>query len=676
MNKRRGTAAGLILAVLFALLPAAAAAAKDAEDEEIDNGVFVLVNRQTGVSQKTFALKTDVFIKVTGIVIRGRVIQTFKNQGTEWMEGIYMFPLPETAAVDTLRMIVGDRIIEGEIKERGEAKKTYEKAKAEGKKATLLEQARPNIFNAAVANIGPGETIDVLVEYQQTVDFDNGLYSFTFPLTVGPRYIPLSMRSPSLERNAALPQPREDAAAVTAPIDFAAAKNYPVRLRVELDPGFATGAVESPYLPVTVERGPGTAFSIVPRKSALAKRRDFLLTWRPADPSVTYTSVFTEEVDGERYSLFLVHPQTPETMTGPRPARELVIVIDTSGSMQGTSIAQARQALLSALDRLDGKDTFNIIQFNSFTNSLFNRTLPATADNIGRARDYVRGLAADNGTEMYPALQLALSGARDPERLFQVIFITDGCVGNETELFSYIKQHVGDGRIFTVGIGSAPNHYFMRTAAQTGRGTFLYIGSENEVAAKMGTLFHKISAPVLTDISLSFANGSAEVLPDPVPDLYAGEPIFICARSNGDAGQLVVRAKAGDGVWVRSFAFTGNAPQSGIGKLWARRKIERLTNRLQEGRSADQVKKDVVPVALRHHLVSQYTSLVAVEHRVSRPQGAAAGSEKLPQALPEGWEMSPDLPKTGLDTWAYVAPGLALMLAAAVGIILLRGRKA
>ena len=669
LQKQKGSAKHLVFTVLlsclFLFISLSVFSNSEIDSDDIGEGAFFLKNPDSEEIMKSFTLKTDISLKITGIIMRGKVVQWFTNQSDIWMEGIYMFPLPETAAVDTLQMKIGERIIEGEIKEKEEAKQIYEEAKEEGKKASLLEQERPNIFTVSVANIGPGETISVMIEFQQAVDYNNGKYAITFPIIIGPRYIPLSMyENRDKELSAAHPETATDPGNITAPIDTTDHESGFINLRIDLDPGFPAKNIESPYLPVTIEQKKPNMYTIIPQGDTPSRQGDFVLTWEPKKNNKTYTAVFYEQMDGNLYSLVMIHPQAPETITTPVYNREVIIIIDTSGSMQGESIKQAKKALLFALDQLDSDDLFNIIEFNSRTRTLYKQSMTVNYRTISGAKSFVTSLHADGGTEMYPALVKALTGRREQDRLFQVIFITDGCVGNEAELFTYIKKHIHNGRLFTVGIGSAPNHYFMRKAAIVGKGTFLSIGKPGEVTEKMGNLFHKLANPVLTDISLTWSNSSAQTLPEPIPDVYAGEPLTICTKSYLDPGDLEVQGSFGNQRWNRAYSFQGADTNNGIAKLWARRKIEVLMDQLLEGTDEQEIKKQVVDVALAHHLVSHYTSLVAVEQVPSKPQGEQSGKEKLPLPLPQGWEMdqSPvNIPAAGTEMWLYIFLGVLLI---------------
>jgi Ca-activated chloride channel family protein len=342
----------------------------------------------------------------------------------------------------------------------------------------------------------------------------------------------------------------------------------------------------------------------------------------------------------------------------------VVFIIDTSGSMAGDSMAQAKQALALAVDRLDAADRFNVIRFSSDTSSLWPDLKTADAANRARARDWVDDLNADGGTEMAPALQLALSGHAENGRVRQVLFLTDGAVGNEAELFDIIHKRLGASRLFTVGIGSAPNAYFMTKAAQFGRGTFTYIGDTREVQEKMTSLFRKLETPVLTSIELHWPNGAqVDVYPKRIPDLYAGEPVVVAARLDHKAGAVELRGiQAGQGFRV-SLPLAGGRNADGVGVLWARRKIEALMDSLHEGASEDQVRDEVTRVALQHHLVSKYTSLVAVERTPTRPADETLASRPVPTNLPAGTEYGAVFPQTATPAPLWLLSGLLAVLA-------------
>jgi Ca-activated chloride channel family protein len=303
--------------------------------------------------------------------------------------------------------------------------------------------------------------------------------------------------------------------------------------------------------------------------------------------------------------------------------------------MEGTSIKQAKQALQMALDRLQPGDRFNVIEFNSVTRALFGAPMPVDASTLTRARTFVAALRARGGTEMKPALQAALTRDTAPGFVRQVVFLTDGAVGNEGELIQLIREHLSDRRLFTIGIGSAPNSYFLTKAAQYGRGTFTFIGDVREVAEKMGALFTKLESPVLTDIGIAWP-GNAEIWPREPPDLYAGEPIVVVAQTDALEGSVTITGRRGGAPWSATVPLSASANEPGIGVLWARAKIEALTDSLKGGESEVDVRKALIDVALAHHLVSKYTSLVAIDVTPTAPPGTVSTKSALPTNLPEG----------------------------------------
>jgi Ca-activated chloride channel family protein len=584
-------------------------------------------------------LSTEVTIKVSGLAARARVKQTFRNPQDGWREGVYVFPLPENSAVDRLRMTIGERIVEGVIRERGAAREDYAHAKRSGQRAALLEQERPNIFTASVANIGPLEDIVVEIEYQQTLRYDSGRFSLRFPMTVGARYIPGAPLADSSGSGWSADTTRvSDASRITPPvIDPSKGAINPVSLRVEIDSGGPLARIDSPYHRISL-RGEGPRRDVVELEDGVTPaNRDFELVWTLAPKPGPRAAWFTEEHGGRTYGLLMIMPPeaTGETRRVPR---EAVYVIDTSGSMSGTSIAQAKEALLLAIDGLAPEDRFNIIEFNSYARPLFPDARPATRERRAEARGWVKGLRAQGGTEMALALDLALTGGESGERVRQVVFLTDGQVGNEDELFKLVRAKLGDSRLFTVGIGSAPNSHFMTKAASIGRGTFTYIGRVEEVREKMAGLFAKLESPVLKGVRIDWPEGAgAETWPSRTPDLYAGEPVVVTAALERAQGRARVSAMRGAALWEETFLLDQPAQGSGLGVLWARDKVGSLEDAMREGASAEETQAKIIELALTHHLVTKYTSLVAIERSPARPAHADLKTAALPVNLPEGW---------------------------------------
>jgi len=633
-----------------------------------------LLLRTDAQGQYTVAPKvaTEVAIEVSGMVARTRVTQHFDNPGSDHVEGVYVFPLPEKAAVDRLRVRIGSRTLEGRIREKGEARKTYEKAKAEGKKASLVEQQRPNLFTNSVAHIGPGERVEVTIEYQQALGFENGEYRLRFPLAVSPRYVPMSGTS-------AEPSTAEPALLVPA---YRRAKEgsfvNPVDIAVFIDAGVPIATAKSSYHETAFSKAGDGRLVVQLARAQEEADRDFELTWSLAPSATPRAALFTQTQGDNDYALLMVVPPQPSATD--RAAfraipREMILVIDTSGSMQGASMEQARAALLMALGTLGPNDRFNVVEFNSKTRPWQPAAVPATSQALADAATWVNTLKANGGTEMAGALTFALDGRETPGYLRQVIFVTDGAVGNEDALFKLIQERLGGSRLFTVGIGSAPNGHFMTRAAQYGRGTFTYIGNVNEVNDKMSRLFGKLESPVLRDVSIRWPDGTpVETFPARVPDLYLGEPVLVAAAARAPLATIVVSGTLGNQPWSVALTPTPDRTAAGVGALWARFKIAALMDEITRGADPAQVKPQVVKVALEHHLVSAYTSLVAVD---VTPTGPLAGTRKamVASARPHGSEA--DLPQTDTPAAMHLLAGLlALALAAFAATMALRTREA
>jgi Ca-activated chloride channel homolog len=640
---------------------------------ETGRGALLVKTDVPGRFQEAPLLRTDVRMQVTGLVARVEVAQQFANPTEEWLEAIYVFPLPESAAVDTLLVRVGPRVIEGRIREREEARQTYQQAKQEGKKASLLEQERPNIFTVSVANIGPGEQVEVILQYQELLRYDGGEFRLRFPMVVGPRYIPGAIAvagDPGTGwgiNTDAVP----DAARITPPVRHPRQGPInPVTLAVDLDTGFPLRRVESPFHAVVATPVSPTRQLVTLRDGEVPADRDFELVWAPAVGHEPAAAVFTQWHDGEHYALVMLLPP-PADAAGARLPRETVVVVDTSGSMAGASIEQARLALGEALGALRPGDRFNLIQFNSRTQALFPSTVPAGPAELARARQWVAGLRADGGTEMLSALRAALEEDAGHDAVRQVVFITDGQVGNEDQLFRYIQEKLGRSRLFTVGIGASPNSHFMTKAAEFGRGTYTYIGSPTEVGEKMTALFRKLEHPVLAGLAVSWDRHDVEAWPERIPDLYLGEPIVLVARLGTDPrSELTFTGTRGAQPWEVALRLDARTDETGIHKLWARKKIGSLMDRLREGADRDEVRGAVVAVALQHHLVSAYTSLVAVDVTPTRPDGTPLATGIVPTNLPAGAEHEKifgGLPRTATPGPLYLVLGL-MCLGLALGV--------
>lgn len=636
---RLNTAIGIIL-VTFSLH----AAASNQQPQtlglsEVGSGSLLFKTAAPGRFLAAPTQETEVRISVRGFVAETVVKQRFYNPGDDWLEGVYVFPLPTRAAVHAMQLVVGDTIIVGQIRERSAAKKVYQKAKKAGKKASLVEQERPNIFTTSVANIGPGDEVEVILEYQESLTYDSGRYELRFPMVVGPRYIPGSPvgGSPGSGVFADTDQV-PDASRITPPLIHADhGPINPITLAVELDAGFPLQRLDCTSHTTRISSTPTGVHHVILDQTPA--NRDFVLEWVPARGTEPKAAVFTEIVDGEAYVLAMVMPPADLATPTTRLPREAVFVIDTSGSMGGASIRQAREALLFALKQLKPVDCFNVIEFNSDHRSLFPSSRAAIPSAIEEAEAWVRRLDAGGGTELMSALDSALHDAERLTPLRQIIFITDACVGNEDALFRTIQRDLGRSRLFTVGIGSAPNSYFMERAAAFGRGSFTHIGRSVDVAVRMRELFAKIENPILANLDMRWPDPAADTWPRRLPDLYTGEPVVVVSRLAAASGDLEISGVRQHKEWEVSVPIEAGTTRAGVNRLWARRRIADLMDRRARGIEEEIVREQVLEVALAHHLVSKYTSLVAVDLTPSRPAGADLKSGAVRTNLPAGWQI-------------------------------------
>jgi Ca-activated chloride channel homolog len=609
------------LTLVFAMISTALAAPL-VKPGEMTSG-SLLLKATEGSYLEAPRLETDYTVTVSGVTARTILTQRFKNPASGWVEGVYVFPLPEGAAVDTLKIVAGTRVIVGEVKERQEAKQIYEDAKEAGQMASLVEQERPNLFTNSVANIGPYETVVVQIEYQEALRTVAGTAQLRLPLVVAPRYNPaplvqsVDFKADGSGYGATITDPVPDRDRITPPVldPTKHDKINPVTITVKLNAGYALASVKSAYHPIDEKDVTPTSRIIALKAGEVPADRDFELSWT-AQGTAPQVGLFKERLANQDYLLGLITPPTV-TPSGPAKPREVIFVIDNSGSMEGPSMPQAKESLLFGLSQLKPSDRFNVIRFDDTMTIVFQGAVAATPQNLDYARAYVQALNANGGTEMLPALRAALAADSDTRstHLRQVVFLTDGAIGNEQEFFSTIADRKGWSRIFMVGIGTAPNSYLMTRAAEIGRGTFTHIGDGAQVTARMQDLFTKIGQPIVTDLKAELSG--ATLTPDTLPDLYAGEPLLVLAEGAALSGSMKVTGKIGDQPWEITVPLAAAAPGTGLSKLMAHRKIAEFEVKSVLGQqSAEDSAKAILKVALEHQIVSSQTSLF---------KGAASG---------------------------------------------------
>lgn len=614
---------------------------------DVRGGSLLFATKTPGRHVAAPLLTTDVDISISGPVARVNVRQTFLNPSKHWLEGRYVFPLPQQSAVHRMVMRSQNREVVAEIKEKQAARKIYRQARQEGRRAALIEQQRPNLFTTSLANLAPGASIDVEISYMQRVRFDQGRFTLRFPMVVAPRYTPReTVRMVNAPGAESLPSdaPPPPNLPVLHPNQ---GKLNPVRLKIHLDAGLPLAGLTSPHHKIKTTGWEDGKSEITLADEVVPADRDFELVWTPELSAQPSLALFRETLDEEIFVLAMVLPPAPDR-TPPRLARDVIFVLDKSGSMAGPSIRQARKALLFAVRRLKPEDRFNILRFANETDGLFDGLHRVTEATRRNAERYIQSTKAGGGTEMRPALMAALAGSPPEGRLRQVIFLTDAAIGNEAALFDDIATRIGQSRLFTVGIGSAPNSYFMQRAAELGRGSFTYIGNTQKVGEVMRDLFRKIERPMAIGLAARWDGFPADghridTYPSRLPDLYDGEPVILAARIKGgdysmENTALTISGQVGGVPWQRQLDLSAAKPMKGAGTLWGRARISNLMMSLHRGAEPVSVRQAVTATALRHHIVSRYTSLVAVEKIVARPADEPVLPKDLPRNLPDGWD--------------------------------------
>jgi Ca-activated chloride channel homolog len=593
------------------------------------SGTLFLKSSPDSAPIEALRAATSIHAQVTGNVARVKVTQSFTNSGEDWVEGLYVFPLSADAAVDELSMTIGTRTVRGDIQERAQAQVTYDQARSEGRQASIVDQERPNMFTTAVANIAPHSAVSIEIAYLQTIPYKDSSYTLRLPLAITPRYSPGAALDPwdaafvnVLTGTSATPE------RVTAP-------QQKVDISVELATGFPLASVMSLHHPVeTTDDGSGRRIRFV--GTQVAADHDFELVWAPAAGAEVATAAFAESLGSDTYALLVLTP--PNNADADTQPREVTFIIDTSGSMQGPSIEQASAALQMGVERLKAGDRFNIIRFASDFSSLF--TSPQSVDGTSRilASHFIASLAASGGTEMRAPLERAMSTPPTTGYLQQIVFITDGSVGNEAELIGLIHERAGATRLFTVGIGAAPNSYFLEQAAAAGHGSYTFVAERAQVGARMQDLFQKLERPALVDLKLQWPNGLSPDLASSMPaDVYAGDPVVILARlSHAPSGALTLSGHIHGANWTHTIPITPVSEQAGLSKLWARERIADMSRQMQFGGDKEQLRASIVALGLAHHLVSDFTSLIAVDDLVVRPLGSTGHVEQPPTSAPAG----------------------------------------
>lgn len=616
-------------------------------NDQADSGTLVAM-AAGGKQLGSCPLKhTDVQAEISGYIARVTVKQVFQNPFKDKIEAVYTFPLSENGAVDEMQMKVGTRVIKGSIKKREEARQIYDQARANGYVASLLDQERTNIFTQSVANIEPGKEIEITIKYIETLPYEAGKFSFTFPTVVGPRFIPGEPVGKSGGGWANDTNQVPDASRITPNVVAEGQRTgHDISINVHLNAGMPVSQISSKLHEVQVHNTGNSQADISLTDKAAIPNKDFVLSWNVAEDAlksgyVTYRDPSAK--DGAGYFTVMLIP--PKRITPDKVApKEMVFVIDCSGSQSGAPLNKAKETMHYILDHMNANDTFQIIAFNSTQSQFADKPQPVSADMKAKARHFIDALQANGGTWMAPAVEKACAIPADGNRLRIVTFMTDGYVGNDYEVMGMIKKLRGKSRWFSFGTGNSVNRTLIDGMAKEGGGEAEYV-LLNSSAEEVGKKFYdRISTPVLTDVEVKVDGVTTkEVYPKEVSDVWAEKPLYFKGKYiKGGQGTIVLKGFAAGKPYEQKLNVRfpeSDTKNRGVASMWARAKVDRLMSEdwfgAQSGQANKEIKDEITNVALDHHILTQYTSFVAVdESKVTK--GDPAKTVNVEVEMPDG----------------------------------------
>ena len=615
---------------------------------------------------------TDVKVDISGFIARATVIQTFYNPYDENIEGVYVFPLPHTAAVDAMTMKIGERTIVGVMKRRAEARAIYEQAIQQGQTASLLEQERPNIFTQSVGNIKPDQEIHIEISYVDVLNYDMGTYEFHFPMVVGPRYIP----GDPISKKPQLPKALEgkvgeveervtkvtlsgdpsgtgwspdttgvsDASRITPPVLKPGYRTgHDIHLAVSLDAGVPIQDIESVNHTAKLERiDPSEARVEISPMDAIPNK-DFVMKYKVVGEKPEI-AVFAHATGPEqRYFMLMVQPKL-DAEFAKVPPRELVFLVDVSGSMSGEPMAKVKAAMRHFFQRSKPNDTFQVITFSNQVNKLFETSVSATEENIASALTFIQQIHGGGGTEMLAGIKAVLNAPVDPERVRIVVMLTDGYIGNEEQIIAEVRRRAGDAiRFWTIGIGSSPNRFLIDGVAKQGGGMSGVLDLNTNPKELVTQVVERIHRAQLAHIQMDWKQLTVyETYPRRIPELWAGRPVILFGRYAAGGHAVLTLSGTVEGEPL-TYAFDVTLPDAEptndvLANVWAGKKIEDLSAQVYDD-DMPEIVEEITRIALDYRLMSQYTSFVAVdESEISdlSQQPTPPRRVLVPVPLPEG----------------------------------------
>jgi Ca-activated chloride channel family protein len=598
--------------------------ASPSENEEASLSPYFLVEGDPGVESFPL-LKTDANVNIAGITAEIELTQVYKNDGKKTIEALYVFPLGVKSAIHAMTMKIGNRIIEADIEETARAQKIYEQAKNNGQVASLLEQKRPNVFQMKVANIMPGDVVEVIVKYTEILVPEDGTYEFVFPTVVGPRYTGES-------DEAKLKGP--DNWVVTPYLHEEENAPYAFDIKVNLRTGLPLAKVWVTSHKVSINKsGDDRAEVTLAKEEKNSGNRDYILKYTLQGKAI-HSGILLYPDKKDNYFLLMLEPPEKVDMKMV-PPREYVFIIDVSGSMNGFPLEVSKELIRNIVGGLRQKDYFNILFFAGGSQVLSDHPLPATKENKKKAIEMVMSQSGGGGTEILDAFKRALALPKKKGLSRIIITATDGYVTVEKEVFDLIQDNLNEANFFSFGIGSGVNRYIIEGIARVGRGEPFVVTNEQEAEQIAEKFMDYIEHPLLTDIKVEFQGFKAsDVEPVALPDLFAQRPLILYGKYKNATGKVIVTGRTPSGTYRKEIKVTKSledANNSALKYLWARERIARLSDYAGAG---EDTRTEVTKLGLEYHLMTQYTSFVAVD-KVIRKTGEIV-TVKQPLPLPQG----------------------------------------
>lgn len=629
MKKHRKILCLLSMLLLFTnYVPIAHAEEETENEDKTRSPYFYVESEEVGVD--SFPLKsTNVTTNIQGIIADTYVVQTYANEGTKPINASYVFPASTKVTIHGMQMRIGNQTVTATIKEKEEAKEEFETAKSEGKSASMLSEQRANVFTMDVANIMPGDKVEIELHYTELITPSEGVYEYVYPTVVGPRYVgPVMDDTGNREEWAATPYLTEG----TTPSD-----EY--HINVTVSSGVPITSLSSSSHDINIGWDENTTAHVsLSNPSDYAGNRDFILDYKLNGEQIN-TGLITSQTENENTFMLMIQP--PERYEAEEIVpREYIFVLDVSGSMYGFPLDTAKELINNLVSGLRETDTFNLILFSGDSLKLSSRSLPATEENINKAILMINGQDGAGGTELAAALEDALRIPANKEMARNVVIISDGYVYGESEVFDLINDNLDKADFFSFGIGTAVNRHLINGIATIGQGEPFVVTDEDEAPEAAERFRTYIQSPVLTDIEVSFDGfDTYDVEPAVLPTLYAQKPIVLLGKWKGEAtGTIRVKGMTGSGAYTESInvADAISGQNDAVGYLWARKRVERLTD---YGASGDnpEVQQEVTQIGLNYHMITPYTSFIAVLDVVRNPDGEGTDVD---QPLPLPLEVS------------------------------------